>query len=380
MAILLVGGCHEAFGQLPCATALLQRLSHAVGVPPGLSDGFHYNVLQFNQRPVNVAVQNGEVTHIGYSLFTPSQRAHISPDQCDFIERLLLTSDIDEFYGKSFSRHLLEEKITFEKGSVAELKALCGDTSYVFQMTLQDSKRYICNWYQGRRREVTLSYPADYFLIKGTTLTESEERLEMEARRWRGSAERRKRTEHLEENRKSSEERQPEVYAATELMQQIGNGPVYLLTGDIYLIPELTSNRYWVKDPDSGMQLLYGADLPLESMANLVTGTELETDIDLEILHVLYGFKTATFTLPLRQWVSYCMAQGCQPYFGVMSHEGDTVNASLVLHNEALGYIHLMKLTFDTSAIASRKGVVKARLNSFVPMSNVKSLFNENNR
>ena len=163
-------------------------------------------------------------------------------------------------------------------------------------------------------------------------------------------------------------------------MQQIGNGPVYLLTGDIYLIPELTSNRYWVKDPDSGMQLLYGADLPLESMANLVTGTELETDIDLEILHVLYGFRTATFTLPLRQWVSYCMAQGCQPYFGVMSHEGDTVNASLVLHNEALGYIHLMKLTFDTSAIASRKGVVKARLNSFVPMSNVKSLFNENNR
>ena len=49
----------------------------------------------------------------------------------------------------------------------------------------------------------------------------------------------------------------------------------------------------------------------------------------------------------------------------------------LIMQNEALGYTHVMKLSLDPSTLKGRKGVIKARLNSYVPMSNVKALFHE---
>jgi len=334
-------------------------MASAIGLSARLVEGLNYRVVEYRSIPVSVIVKDGEVVHIGYSLFTPWQRSHMSEDQCNFIERLMLASDLGEFYGKSFQKHLAEERIRFEKGSVADLKTLCLDTNAYFQITLQDDKRYICNWYSENRRSVTLSYPADYLLLKGVTIQEGENRLAVEARRFR-----------LEEVEPAN--------PVEQIMVNAGNSPIYVLTGEIFHLPELNSNRYFVNDPETGWQLLYGEDFPFESMANLVTGVELESDIEVAFTQVKYGYKREEFTLPLRQWIGYCLQQGCRPYFGVISEKDGTVAAELVMNNPEMGYAHVMKFTFSTDIIKERKGTVKARLNAFVPMSNLKSLFNEN--
>lgn len=358
LGLLLFGGGRKAMTQ-PCATAQLRSIASGIGLGGHLPEGLNYRVAEFHSLPVTVIVKDGEVVHIGYSLFTPWQRQHLPGDQCNFIERLALTSDLGEFYGKSFKSHLLEERIKFEKGSVAELKALCKDTSSYFQITQQNDKRYICNWYSENRREVTLSYPTDYFLLKGVTIQEGEGRLAQEALRFRlGDVE--------------------PANPVDQILARVGNSPIHVLTGEIFHLPELNSNRYFVNDSETGWQLLYGEDFPFESMANLVTGVELENDIVIAFTQVKYGFNRGEFSLPLRQWIGYCLDQGCHPYFGIISDNEGVVVAELVMNNPEMGYAHVMKLNFSRNIIKERKGTVKARLNAYVPMSNLKSLFNEN--
>lgn len=360
LGLLLAGGGQEILAQPSCATAQLRSMALGIGLDSRLSEGLNYRVMEFRSVPVSVIVRDGEVVHIGYSLFTPFQRSYMPEGQCNFIERLILASDLGEFYGKSFQKHLAEERIRFEKGSVVDLKAMCLDTNTYFQITLQNDKRYICNWYSENRRGVTLSYPADYQLLKGATIQESENRLAQEVRRFRVGKE------------------EP-VNPAEQILIRSGNSPIYVLTGEIFHLPELNSNRYFVVDPDSGWQLLYGEDFPLESMANLVTGIELETDIEVAVTQVKYGYNRDEFTVPLRQWVGYCIQQGCRPFFGIISEEGGGgVVAELVMNNPEMGYAHVMKLSFQSDIIKERRGTVKARLNAYVPMSNLKSLFNEN--
>ena len=362
--LLMLGGIPDAIAQ-HYASNQLRSIAERTGVDCRRGEGVHYHAAQWNGQPVSIVVRQGEVVHIGYSLFTPWQRTMLPEAQCNFIERLALTADLPDFHGKSFSRFMLEEKVTFEKGSAAALKTFCTDTNLLFQTTLVDGKRHVCNWYRGQQRIVTLSYPADYHLIVGTTLEEAEDRLPKACLAPVPTSNLPPPTSDL----------QP----PTSNLQRVDGGEavLYVLTGDIYKLPELNSNRYYVRDPEEEFQLLYSKDFPLESMANLATGTEIATDIELEVLLVKYGFRTETFHVPMRQWVAWCLAEGCRPYYGVISLQGATATASLVMHNEQLGYIHLMRLTFDTALIAHRRGTIRARLNSYVPMSNVKALFKE---
>ncbi|MBR5084809.1 MAG: hypothetical protein IKX33_09425 [Prevotella sp.] len=115
-------------------------------------------------------------------------------------------------------------------------------------------------------------------------------------------------------------------------------------------------------------------------MANLVTGTEIEIDIMLSILFVKYGFRRDTLSVPLNRWVGFCLNEGCIPYYGVVSYQDDKVVAVLLMRNEDLGYVHVMKFSFNTSILEKRSGEITARLNSYVPFSNVKYLFSEDEK
>ncbi len=145
----------------------------------------------------------------------------------------------------------------------------------------------------------------------------------------------------------------------------------------LYVNPALPSDSVIMPGDSLVFELLYSEDMPVESMANLVTGTDIDDSISIDILLVKYGYRTEQFTVSLRQWITFCIAEGCQPYFGVISQDSSKVVCELIMHNELFGYAHVMKLTFNPIIIAQRKGIVKARLNSYVPINKLKSLFDE---
>lgn len=360
LSLFLFGGglgvvCGQGF-----ASNQLERIVQQTHISVPSSNGIHYRTAQYNGLPITVIVSNGEVYHVGLSLFTPTQRQFLDEAQCNFIERVALTGELSDFYGIGFRQYLRDEKVEVLEGRFDNLKTFLSDTTYIFQSTLVDGKTYIACWYtpSGQERYLTLTYPADYHLIAGIGMTEAEDRLYDDVRQTRVD--------------------DTEQYDPVEaLMQRIGNGPVYLLKGDIYFLPELNSNRYYVKDGSGHFSLLYSEDFPLETFANLMTGIELENQYVIETKLVKYGYNVDQFTMPLRNWLAFCIQSGCTPFFGVISQDKNEITGELIMQNEALGYTHVMKLTLDPSTLKSRKGVIKARLNSYVPMSNVKALFNE---
>lgn len=355
---LLGGGLGVVYGQ-HFASNQLAKLVQETGITLPSKDGTHYRTTTYNETPVTVINDNGEVVHVGLSLFTPMQRQFLDEAQCNFLERIALAGMLPEFYDIDFRQYLRDEKVEILEGRWDYIKTFLTDTTYIFQSTLVDDKMYIACWYtpDAESRYLTLTYPANYHLIAGFGMTEAEDRL-------------------FDDIRKANVDDTEQYEPVEDLMQCIGNGPVYLLKGDIYFLPELNSNRYYVKD-SGHFSLLYSEDFPLETLANLMTGIEIDNQFIIETKLVKYGYKVDQFTMPLKNWLAFCIQRSCTPYFGVTSQEENKIICELIMQNESLGYCHVMKITANPSQLKDRRGTMQARLNSYVPMSNVKALFDE---
>ena len=274
-----------------------------------------------------------------------------------FAERLVSYSETGQVTEMPLDVFMRTEKILFRVGGFEDLKRLYNDTAATMNIYLADGKRYLLQFQKDSTDIVSLSYPADYRLILGITMLDAEDM--------------------FEENIRKAELRKAEHFdIPAELLQQIGQSKVYLLQGNTFQIPELSGNRYYVKE-GNGFNLLYSSDYPCETMANLLTGTEIESGLQISVVLVKNNFKTSTFTVPLRQLVGYCVSEGCTPYFGIISKEKDSVVCELFMHNEMLGYAHIAKLRFSPSALDKNEGTIYARMNCYIPLSNVKNIFKD---
>lgn len=359
--ILLQGWYNEIYCQIKFASSQLEQIVLQTGITIPDKDGICYREVQYNDLPLTIIVKHGEVTHIGLSLFTTDQRKFIDELICNFLERTALAAEIPDFYGIAFSQYLKDQKIEVFDGRWDNLKTLLSDSCCIFQSTLIDSKSYFNCWYShdATERFLTIAFPADFHLISGLSMIEAENRLYDDILLTRVAD-----TTFVEPD--------------SVLLQRIGNSSIYLLRGDIYYLPGLNSNRYYVADSLGKFDLLFSEDFPIESLFNLMTGTEIENQFMLNIKLIKYGYQVDDFIVPLKQWLTFCNQSGCVPYFGIMSKEENNIVGELIMHNKSLGYCHVMKLTIDSSMLKNREGSLQARLNSFVPLSNVKSLYYEN--
>ena len=69
-------------------TDLLQRMAAAMNIADKvqqLGDGEYDHFTTYRQRSVVVIVCRNEVTHIGYALFTPTQRRYLNSPACDLL-------------------------------------------------------------------------------------------------------------------------------------------------------------------------------------------------------------------------------------------------------------------------------------------------------
>ena len=80
--------------------------------------------------------------------------------------------------------------------------------------------------------------------------------------------------------------------------------------------------------------------------------------------------------MPLRQWIAYCTASGCQLYYGTegLGPKGE-VQAVVLAVNQAENYNHVLTVSIPASVIGQRQGQVEARLYAFVPTHNVTNMF-----
>lgn len=78
-----------------------------------LTDGCYYDVFSYKNRPLTVVVDNDEVVHVGYTIFSPMQREFVGRDIADFIERYWLSTDLPLKRLKTVEQQMREDRVVF---------------------------------------------------------------------------------------------------------------------------------------------------------------------------------------------------------------------------------------------------------------------------
>lgn len=348
-------------------TDLLNEISVCMKLHDTISNmpnGEYYGKLKYGNKPLTVIIDNGVVEHIGYMIFTKCQRDGLRSPVCNFVERYLLESSLPLKRDKNIDTRMHEDDVHFNSGKITDLYRLMQDTSNTISVKLLDGRRYELRWYNLTGDVCSLDFPVDYGLLNGSEMLENERRLE-------------KFLLHPVNivGKKDSMEIKRDYLLAT------WQSNYFILPGKSYYTDALTSNRYYEKDDLSGSyRLVYNTKYPQESIANLLTTAEIENEFLLDVKFVKYGGANSRIAVPLNSWVQYCIKSGCEPFFGIISYDGNIAECEVIMRNEAMGYNHIMKVTFDVSLLEAREGSIKTRLNSYVPFGNIKFLFEELNK
>lgn len=331
--------------------------------PVSMAPGDTAFAIATGARDIAVRVEDGCVEHIGYRIFSVDARSGgINPAIADFVERYWLSLTLPLQRQKSVKQQMLEDRFVFNKGSIASIDNIqhnptmpfsCHSTKNKVTMVWGDEKSPVCQ----------ISFPVDHELILGRKMLENDRRLPLEIK----SAKVNVRPVQNIPGRSSA--RMDSVTALW--VNQTGS----------YLDCALRSDRYYTSGPDGeSLEPVFDIAFPKESVVNLVTDYDIAKamNIGLSIRHKTFGLDEQVIETTIPQFVAYCMQNGCIPFAGVISiDEGDSGEADIlvIMRNQAVGYNHVLRAKVPLTCISTGKGTVRARLNAFVPSSNIKNLF-----
>ena len=309
----------------------------------------------FRGKPLAICRAGGRVCHIGYRLFSDAQRQLLGTEVCNFVERYLLELDIPTDAHLSTAERKRKDLVTIE--GTANPMLLAADSTVSAEVEQQDGRRYTVSFCQQGSSLWSISFPVEYNLIIGTDMDERERRLPAEIR--------------LAPD--STTTRMPD--AGT--LRKSWHENYFTQDGGTYLLDQMRGDRYFELDSLGHLQPIFGRHLPAESLANLFTSLLVEGQFTLDMQVSVYGMKKERIQVPLRQWTTFCLDEGCQPYFGIISLNDDEAEGELIMHNATLGYNHVMKVSCPLTIIDKRQGTINARLLPYVTTSRVNNIFDE---
>ena len=313
-------------------------------------DGIVYH--EYKDYPLVVRYQNGSLRHLGIDIFGYSGETAQEQVLMDFIERyslqlLLLNKDTERAFRMDLDG--VEAPSVF-------YTPLHRDGFVGFQFELLEGKKYKVIWgnlADGDVRQMT--FPADYQLLSGKN------KIELENGFIGG----------LEGPILLSDQLTNELSA----LERIGKN-LYRLQGECYLIPEITTSRYYEK-VNGVFNAVQREDHPMESLANLLMNPSLAENQRVSLRVLKYGYDSEDTVCSLQRLLGRCQMDGCVPYIGMESYDEKTgeMRATLILHNEALGYDHVAKVSANRSIFNHADGILDMVISVFIPIHNLKSLF-----
>ena len=341
---------------------LLARIAESLQMKAMLdtmSNGSYIAQHAYKSHPLSVIVNDGEVEHIGYSIFSKEIREDMPSPIYNFLERYALQADLPLKNAKPMERQLFEDEVTFKVGNIHSLVSLWNKGNLSF--TIDNLQDRMCRvvWTEDGNTVCSVSFPVNYNLYHGTDLVENQRRL-------------------LEDLRRASESKPIAIRnISNEQLTKLFEPNYFVLKGDSFYVATLNSNNYYVNEGNEDYRLLFSDRHPIESFANLLTTNCIDNEIQANIKLVMYDFKSEIVKVPLTNFLHYFKSKGCKAYFGMIDKENDTYTAELLMLKRDEGYAHSIKLTFNTDNVSSRSGSVTGRMNCYIPISKVKFVFEE---
>ena len=122
---------------------------------------------------------------------------------------------------------------------------------------------------------------------------------------------------------------------------------------------------------------MFNSKYPRQSLANVMTNSNLPNEFLLNIKQEVYGNKDSVYIAPLAKYISFCLKNGCTPFFCVINENEGVLDCELIMRNEVLQYNHVMRMKVGVEDVKKRKGIIDVRLDAYVPTHYLKNLFNE---
>lgn len=366
IVMLLMYGCQAVAEDVVVAAGYGSNLLHEMAAAMhlearlhSLTDGVHWRELDYHGHHLTVIKTEGCIEHLGYALFTSSQRA-LSGETAvfNFIERYLLECDLPLARPMNLATKMKIDHVDIQCSLSSLVCTLQADTTYAFSVENNSGRKMSMHWSKGGETLCKVTFPIDYELLSGMEIQEREQRLIADLRR--------------------STKTVPDLLpTSTEGMEQSQATGIYLLSGETYYSDDMSANHYYRMDEQGRLRLLCDPRHPLESIANLMTSTSLAGQTKVSLALDIYALRQDHLTVPLTGLNTYMLRHGCKVFFGVMDFNGQKATCMLVYKNDEQGYHHVMKAEADVGLIERTDGTIEARLTPYIPSSNVLYLFDE---
>lgn len=316
-------------------------------LPDGEYDGF----VHFEGIPVVIIKQNGIVEHIGFSCFSPEERALLGEYPCRFLERYTLECLLPLKREKTVPVQLLEDGVFFQQGDLWMLASHGRDTCRTCTVDLLAERRYVITWKGNGGKDGMVIFPASHELLLGRSMEENERRLPDEIR---------------EMVRTVPAALETESVAARE------DGILVSDQGEYYLSSMRAVSYY-----RSSGEPLFSLEYPCESICNLLNGTIHGENVEILFRMRAYPLRNVYFQGTVSQLIAYGQKYGFIFYYGTIGLEEDSVNGILIMRNVGWGCNHVFRIQAPLSVIETGTGRIQAQMTPFVPTYHIRYLYEE---
>lgn len=283
------------------------------------------------------------------SFFSPEVRQAAPRTQVavmDFLERYF--KDLFTQEQTTMQTKMADDKVYFRQGKPSDLY-LVRDTM-PFYVNLYDHY-YEVSWNVEEHPFVTIVFPAQYDLILGLDQDEAKNK--------------------FKEVIITAPERQLNEQIPSSLEKN--DEGIYVSSKSTFHLTSLNDAIYYNKVLES-YEPIFSKDHLEYSAANLFHGLIPDADYRMYVEQSVYGMKTISYSLTLKQWLNYCAEWGMKVFFAVEEVREDGLLALVIAQSKELGYNHLLSVTIPDKFISNKNAVLKVRMTPYIPLHNVKEL------
>ena len=301
------------------------------------------------------------LVHIGYRFLEEEMRQFFNTAIVKFLEREILTLLITDNLNQRLRMNRDNRMFIMLNGNTPPISFYRSSTGlpYLLQrvsgMSIlhEERQRYTVNIYCEEGQTLAFQFIADAELLSGMDKKERDEHIAIMLSRHRARA----------------------VYSHTQRcgddMMQIHNDSVFVCRGNMFEIPQINSNLYYIKSGDS-LKLAFGINWIVETLQNAMLAPS-ERNYTMQIAHRVYGGITHRYEVSSHDFFDF-FSDEYYKFFGVEAIDRDTLTGTLVLASRNAATIHLAFVSVNVWDLLNG-GTMNIQLDTNIPQHNVQTLF-----